>query len=683
MKSFRDMARPAKIVIVLALYFFKILRVLGLALLELVIAGGDMISGLAGRQHWRAELHAIRSRVAISIVMREWLRVMVKLSIAEGAPIIYANFLGYDEQAHRRGPDSAFAHWGLKGIDNVVADVFRAAHTSDARDYQVVVFADHGQERAEIYEVAHGVTIQDAVKKVFAAGPLAGTRVHRVDLPGGRTQEMDQRAHWLFRSKRGRLEAPRMTAEQLANDIIVTALGPLGHVYLPVELGDDQRAAYAKALVKEGHTPLVLYLDAAGVVHARNRRGAWRLPDDAVPIFGPRHPFIGEAAADLERLCRHPDAGAFVISGWDSERTPVTFVQENGAHGSIGVDETRGFALIPHGVRVHVRRGHEGEQYLRGEDLYRAAWRFVHPDRPLPRRPAGDAAGSPADEAAEPGRPARSGVGGSNGHAGDGRPTLRVMTYNIHSCIGLDGKARPERIAQVIRSSRADLIALQEVDANRHRSRRHDQARIIAESLSMSHHYYAISDWNGEQYGLAIISRYPLEHLQSGHLTAAEPSRRAEARGAMWVRVDTPVGPVHLINTHFGLRREERLRQAELLLGPDWIGGVPRGEPVILCGDLNAGPRSPVCRSFSRLLVDAQTQVKNHRPRATFFSPMPVRRLDHIFVSPHFRVEHVLLPRTPAAKIASDHLPVCAELTLTAAADAGRDPASVEARSGH
>jgi endonuclease/exonuclease/phosphatase family metal-dependent hydrolase len=599
---------------------------------------------------------------------------MTKLSIEEGAPIIYANFLGYDEQAHRRGPDSAFAHWGLKGIDNVVADVFRTAHTSDARDYQVVVFADHGQERAQIYESAQGMTIQDAVKNVFATGPLAGTRVHRVDLPGGRAQEMDQRARWLLRQKRGRLEAPRMTAEQLASEIIVTALGPLGHVYVPIELDDKQRAHYAQALVKQGATPLVLYLDAAGVVHAHNRRGAWRLPDDGVSIFGPRHPFIEEAVADLDRLCRHPDAGNFVISGWDSERPPVTFVQENGAHGSIGVDETRGFALIPHGVRVHVRRGQAGERYLRGEDLYRAAWRFVHPDRRLPRRHV--------DEATEPSRPALAIVGGGPNETEDKPPSLRVMTYNIHSCIGLDGKARPERIAQVIRSSRADLVALQEVDANRHRSRRHDQARIIAEALSMSHHYYAISDWNGEQYGLAIISRYPFEHVQSGHLTAADHRRRAEARGAMWVCVETPVGPVHFINTHFGLRHEERLRQAELLLGPDWIGGIPAGEPVVLCGDLNAGPRSPVCRRFARQLVDAQTRVKHHRPRATFFSPMPVRRLDHVFVSPHFRVEHVLLPRTPAAKIASDHLPVCVELTLAAAAEAERDPAAAQARTG-
>jgi endonuclease/exonuclease/phosphatase family metal-dependent hydrolase len=240
------------------------------------------------------------------------------------------------------------------------------------------------------------------------------------------------------------------------------------------------------------------------------------------------------------------------------------------------------------------------------------------------------------------------------------------MTYNVHSCIGTDGKVRPERIISVIKSLRADVVALQEVDANRLRSRHHEQARIIAEALAMSHHYFAVGDWGGEQYGLAVISRYPLEHVRSAHLTPLDHERRAEARGAMWVKVNAPSGPVHVINTHFGLRREERQRQIGVLMGGDWLGGIPANEPVVLCGDLNAGPKSPVCRSLAGKLVDAQLCAPNARPRATFISTMPVRRLDHIFVSRHFEVRGVLLPRTPTAELASDHLPVCAELVRQA-----------------
>lgn len=659
LQSFREMARPSKLAIVFALYFFTLVRIAGLAALEFFIALGDFVRGLAGRQDWHAEFRCIPSRVGVSIVMREWLRIIVKLSIAEGAPIIYANFLGYDEQAHRRGPGSRFAHWGLKGIDDVMGDVFRTAHTSDARAYEVIVFADHGQERTKIYETEQGVDVQTAVKRAFTSGPLAERTVRTLDGPGGRGRERDQRARLFLRTRRGRIAPPQVTREQLVEEIIVTAMGPLGHIYLPMTLTDKEQAEYARRLVQEEKIPLIVYRDQTGAVQARNARGAWRLPVDGVAVFGPRHPFLAEAVSDLIRLAEHPDSGDLILSGWHSEQTPMTFVQENGAHGSIGVDETRSFILVPHAVSIRRRTRAEGETYSRGEDLHRAAWEFVHPERPL--ESANSFAGSSdridvrASTRAEP---------SANGVEDNSHRPLRVMTYNIHSCIGLDGRVSPKRIAQVIRSSQAEVIALQEVDANRPRSHRHDQARVIAEQLAMSHHYYAVSDWEGERYGLAIISCFPLEHVQSGHLTPPGPGRRSEARGALWVEIQTPVGPVHVVNTHFGLRREERLRQTAMLLGVDWIGGVPPSEPVILCGDMNAGPKSPVCRALGQKLFDAQTGIKDFRPRATFISTLPVRRLDHIFISTHFEVRGVSVPRSPTAAIASDHLPVCADLWL-------------------
>lgn len=657
----REMLRPWKLAIVASLYFFTILRVLGLAILELFIAVGDMIRGLAGQQHWRAELHCIPSRIGVSIVMREWLRVMLKLSIEEGTPIIYANFLGYDEQAHRRGPGSDFAHWGLKGIDSVIRDVFKTAHKSDVRDYEVILFSDHGQEQTAIYEVAAGVTIQQAAERAFESGALAGRNVRGLDDYGRRGPETDERNRRLLRMKRGQNDVPQATAEELANDVIVTALGPLGHIYLPIEVCVDAKRDYARRLVDREHVPLVLFRGDEERLEAHNPLGAWQLPEDAAQVFGPDHPFLAEAVGDLMRLAQHPDAGDLMVSGWSNQQAPSTFVHENGAHGSIGTEETRGFALVPHAIHLHHRRAANGERYIRGVDLYRGAWAFAHPDRPFTTLPDHALAAAPGqDRDAELQQATRQ----TRGEHSDAARQLRVMTYNIHSCIGIDGKVRPERIVSVIRSCRADVIALQEVDANRRRSRGHEQARIIAEALAMSHHYYAVSDWNGEQYGLAIISRYPLEHVQSGHLTPVDHANRSEARGALWVKLDTPAGVVNVVNTHFGLRDEERQRQAAILLGEDWLGQIPAAEPILLCGDLNAGPKSPVCQSFGRRLADVARGLPNHRPRATFISTMPLRRLDYIFASDHFTVTAVRQPRTPTAKLASDHLPVCAELQL-------------------
>lgn len=669
--NLREMTRPWKLAIVAVLYFPRILRVLGLALLELFIALGDMIRGLVGQQHWRAELHCIPSRIGVSIVMREWLRVMLKLSIEEGAPIIYGNFLGYDEQAHRRGPGSDFAHWGLKGIDDVIRDVFKTAHRSDMRDYEVIIFSDHGQERTAIYENETSVTIQTAAERALKAGPLSGRKVRGLDEYGGRGPETDQRNRRLLRMKRGRTDVPQASADELANDVIVTALGPLGHIYLPLELSIAEKRSYARRLVDEEHLPLVLIRGEHGHLEAHNPLGQWRLPEDAVQVLGPDHPFLAEVVGDLMRLASHPNAGDLLVSGWSNQRTPSTFVHENGAHGSLGHEETRGFALVPHAVHLRHRRGTSGEQYVRGVDLYRGAWQFIHPDRPLAKHRDHT---HPTDEQSAAATIPRGPLSGADKVA----QRMKVMTYNIHSCIGIDGKIRPERIISVIRSCRADVIALQEVDANRHRSRKHEQARMIADALSMSHHYYAVSDWNGEQYGLAIISRYPLEHVQSGHLTPVDHAKRSEARGALWVKLATPAGVVNVLNTHFGLRREERQRQAAILLGDDWIGQIPAEEPILLCGDLNAGPKSPVCQTFGQRLIDAACGVPNHRPRATFISTMPLRRLDYIYASRHFTVTNVKQPRTPTAKLASDHLPVCAELELrlpdlAATEELGRD----------
>jgi endonuclease/exonuclease/phosphatase family metal-dependent hydrolase len=642
----RILSRPWQVLAVAILYLFIILRVAALAGLELVIALADMVRGVVAREDWRAELHYVWSRVLVSIVLREYVRAMVKLAIEEGAPVVYANFLGYDEQAHRRGPGSVVAHWGLKGIDGAIGDIFGAARRAPGRNYEVIVFSDHGQECARIFDRVRGCTLEAAIEKALADGPLAGRPVRPIFAPPSRGAELDQRARRLMHVRRGLVEAPRLSKDDLARDVVVTALGPLGHVYSPALLDDAAKRRYAQRLVHGDSVPTVLYRDSAECVWACNRRGLWRLPNDAAEILGQKHPFLQEAAEDLAAVCRHRNAGDLVVTGWDPGQKPMTFVQENGAHGSVGVDETRAFALIPDAVAIDARRAANGESYVRGEDLYRAARAFLLGERVI------DASASVKDIGSK-----RAAV------IAQARTSFRVMTYNVHSCVGLDGRMRPERILQVIRSTGADIIALQEVDANRLRSARIDQARFLAERLSMSHHYFAVLEDRGEQYGLAIISRFPLRHIQSAHLTPADSRRRCEARGALWVEIDAPAEPVQLINTHFGLTREERLRQAAGLAGEQWLGKMANEAPIILCGDLNAPAGSPPCRLLCERLIDVQ-RVAASRPRGTFPSILSVRRIDHIFVSPRLEVQAVVLPRTPTAIMASDHLPVAVDLNV-------------------
>ena len=108
----------------------------------------------------------------------------------------------------------------------------------------------------------------------------------------------------------------------------------------------------------------------------------------------------------------------------------------------------------------------------------------------------------------------------------------------------------------------------------------------------------------------------------------------------------------------------------EALLGPDWLGPVIASEPVILCGDFNLSPGSPAYRLARKKLSDVQTGRVGHRPLATFTSARPLLQLDHIFVSAHFDTHRAFVPRNDLTRLASDHLPLLADLSFSSA-DAG------------
>lgn len=621
-------------------YAPKILRMIALALLEFGLAVVDVFKGLYEREDFIREICCVPSRVFVSIVMREQIRFRVMLDIERGLQVIHINFLGYDEQAHRRGPDSAFAHWTLKGIDRAARDICRAAGRSTYRDYEWLVHSDHGQERTIPFAKKHGREIDAAVREVFSRGPLASREIWLSRLP-------ERIGNTLGRCRKFvGMKQPRGADAAIpdpAHQIVITAMGPIGHLYLPEKPPAAAMESYAKDLVGTAGVPLVLLLRDDGTVRAFNRRGAWRLPEDRAEILGAAHPYLDEAAEDLVRLCRHPDAGDFVISGWDLRQPPLSFPMENGAHGGPGFEETRGFLLVPDRIRRwHVAHLAHTRNRVRGEDLRKIALHFLGRDG--------------AREERVPRHPAR-----------DQDLTVRVMTYNIHSCRGLDGKIRPERVARVINHFDPDIVAVQEIDAHRARSGGHDQAQVIADHLRMTHVFQAMFEEKKERYGIAIFARYPFKIVKAAHLTGAEPRRLREARGAIWVQLEFEGRrPFHFINTHFGLGNDEKRRQANELLGTNWLGSIPDSEPVILCGDFNSGPRSAVFRRFQARFRDVQLAAADHKPRATFSSVKPFLRIDHVFVSGHFAVGRVELPDTPTAAMASDHLPLCVELTLPA-----------------
>lgn len=222
--------------------------------------------------------------------------------------------------------------------------------------------------------------------------------------------------------------------------------------------------------------------------------------------------------------------------------------------------------------------------------------------------------------------------------------TLRIMTYNVHSCIGMDGKIDAERIARVIARARPDVVALQELDVGRERSLGVDQAHQIARYLEMEFHFHPAMHLEEERYGDAILTHLPQRLVKTGSLPGLADKPDQEPRGALWVAIDLHGREVQVINTHLGLSPRERMAQIDALLDPDWLGNEAYRGPVVFCGDLNAPPSSPVYRRFAEQLKDVQAMVPGHRPRSTFSSRFPSLRIDHVFVAPGIRVSGIEIP---------------------------------------
>ncbi len=237
---------------------------------------------------------------------------------------------------------------------------------------------------------------------------------------------------------------------------------------------------------------------------------------------------------------------------------------------------------------------------------------------------------------------------------------LKILTYNVHSCIGTDRRLDPHRIADVIARTEADIIALQELDVGRKRTGGIDQAATIATILKMNAHFHPALHVEEERYGDAILTALPTELIRAGPLPSL-----GETRGAIWVQV-TPEGwpPLNIVNTHLGLSSRDRVRQVATLLGDDWIGSSQfKAASGIVCGDFNAVAFSSAYKSLARQFSDAQLAASG-KPKATFPSRFPLVRIDHVFVSRDLQVTSASIAFNPLTRRASDHLPLQVNLKL-------------------
>jgi endonuclease/exonuclease/phosphatase family metal-dependent hydrolase len=234
--------------------------------------------------------------------------------------------------------------------------------------------------------------------------------------------------------------------------------------------------------------------------------------------------------------------------------------------------------------------------------------------------------------------------------------TIRVATYNIHRCRGLDGRTRPSRIAAVLAAIDADVIALQEVvGASPHRE---GQAAELGAALGMGWVMAPTRHLRQALYGNVVLSRFPIRHHQQYDLTW----KTCEAR--LTQRADVAVDDEHLLhvyNVHLGTALLERRHQAERLAGI--VHDRRSGGPKIVLGDFNEWMRGLATDLLARRLqsIDLRHHLRRRRTYPGFF---PILHLDHIYYEGHVEVVSVEMPRTRLALVASDHLPLVANLRI-------------------
>lgn len=232
---------------------------------------------------------------------------------------------------------------------------------------------------------------------------------------------------------------------------------------------------------------------------------------------------------------------------------------------------------------------------------------------------------------------------------------LRVATYNIHRCRGLDGRTRPGRIGEVLQGIDADVIALQEVVGAGPRHGGH--AQELGAALGMGWVMAPTRLLRMHAYGNVVLSRFPIVH----HVRYDLSWKTCEPRCCQRVDVDLGGRLLHLYNVHFGTAILERRVQAQRLAAIVCDRRVTG--PKIVLGDFNEWTRGPASALLSERLhgVDLSAHLRRRR---TYPGVLPLVHLDHIYHAGAVEVRRVELVKTRRSLIASDHLPLVAELAI-------------------
>jgi endonuclease/exonuclease/phosphatase family metal-dependent hydrolase len=235
-----------------------------------------------------------------------------------------------------------------------------------------------------------------------------------------------------------------------------------------------------------------------------------------------------------------------------------------------------------------------------------------------------------------------------------GRP-LRVLTWNVHGCVGRDGVRDPDRVARVLEAVQPDISALQEIDN-----------RTTRTAQDLFSYFGGLFGWRtvtartltarDGHYGHIVLSRWPIESLGEIDLSV----RFREPRKAIVGAVTTPAGALVVIAAHLGLLPPERRRQVARL--KERIASIAT-RPLVVLGDFNDFPGRGLAE---RSLCPPLTSTPE---LPTYPSRFPLLPLDRIWFTAPLALN--ALATVSEARRLSDHLPLLASFGWSAAAGAG------------
>ena len=227
-----------------------------------------------------------------------------------------------------------------------------------------------------------------------------------------------------------------------------------------------------------------------------------------------------------------------------------------------------------------------------------------------------------------------------------------IASYNVHKCVGADRRFDPERTSRVIHEIDADLIALQEADTRfGERTGILDLARLERETGLIPVPITGMAKAHGWHGNVVLFKKGLVRDVHQIKLPGLEP------RGALVAEIDLDeTRTLRVIAAHLGLLRRSRSEQARVVLD---IMSSQDERPTLLLGDLNEwrlGNRSA--------LKTLHTTFATPPAVPTFPSGLPVLALDRIMANRHGMVSSVEAHDTPLSRVASDHLPLTAFVSL-------------------